>query len=177
MNADASAFVALGANLPHEGVAGPALLARAIEAMRGAGFSLRAVSGVWQTEAWPKASGQPDYYNAVVELDAEGFQPQALYQRLTAIERAFGRERRVRWAPRTLELDIVAIDGFVGTFGPITVPHPRMHCRAFVLAPLAEIAPTWRHPELQRTAGDLLAELAGEYRYHRVGELALAGPR
>lgn len=168
----ARVFVALGANMPFEGVQGPQLLARAVTAMQAAGLRPRALSGVWETEAWPQSSGQPDYYNAVVELDGAGLEPKALYDVLERIERAFGRERREKWAPRTLDLDIIAMDGFVGEFGGITLPHPRMQDRAFVLAPLAELAPDWRHPESGQTAAELLATLAPGYRYHRIGDLS-----
>jgi 2-amino-4-hydroxy-6-hydroxymethyldihydropteridine diphosphokinase len=172
MNASAHAFVALGANMAFEGVAGPALLARAVSAMKAAGLVPRALSGVWETEAWPQGSGQPDYFNAVAALDGAGLTPQPLYEALSQIERNFGRERRGKWAPRTLDLDVISIDGFAGTFGAIELPHPRMHERAFVLAPLAEIAPNWRHPLLDRTAAELLANLAGGYRYRRIGDLS-----
>jgi 2-amino-4-hydroxy-6-hydroxymethyldihydropteridine diphosphokinase len=78
---------------------------------------------------------------------------------LAGIERDFGRERRVRWAPRTLDLDILDFAGLVAA-APLCLPHPRLHERAFVLAPLAEIAPHWRHPMLGLEAHDLLAGLA-----------------
>jgi 2-amino-4-hydroxy-6-hydroxymethyldihydropteridine diphosphokinase len=171
MNAPARAFVALGANMPFGGVSGPALLSRAVGAMQAAGLAPRALSGVWETEAWPQGSGQPDYYNAVAELDAAGLAPQPLYEALGTIEHRFGRERRIKWAARTLDLDIVAIDGFEGTFDEITLPHPRMHERAFVLAPMSEIAPDWRHPILDRTVVELLNELPVGYRYRRFGGL------
>jgi len=165
-------FIALGANMPFEDLQGPQLLARAVAAIQGAGLVTRALSGVWQTEAWPQGSGQPDYYNAVAELDGAGLEPQPLYAVLAGIERAFGRERREKWAPRTLDLDIIAMDGFVGEFGGITLPHPRMQDRAFVLAPLTELAPDWRHPESGRTAAELLAALSPGYRYQRIGDLS-----
>ncbi len=163
-------FVALGANLPFEGAPARAVLSLAVSALRSAGLNPRALSGIWETAAWPPESGQPDYYNAVVELDRAGLAPQQLYEALGAIERCFGRERRERNAARTLDLDIVAMDGFVGTFEGLELPHPRMHERAFVLAPMAEIAPDWRHPILSRTAAELLADLPVS-RYRRVSDL------
>src|SRR5690242_6136016 len=138
MNAGARSYVGLGANLPFNGVWGPALLAQALSALQAAGLTLVAVSNVWRTNAWPP-SDQPDYYNAVAALETQGVSPQALFETLRGIELRFGRERRERWAARTLDLDIIAMEGVDGTFGEVTIPHPRMHERAFVLAPLAEV--------------------------------------
>lgn len=168
------AFVALGANMPFEGVQGVELLARAAAALREAGLPPLACSGVWQTEAWPRGSGQPDYFNAVVEVEAGDRNPRAFYDVLTGIERRFGRERRERWAPRTLDLDIIDLDGERGEFDGITLPHPRVQERAFVLAPLAEIAPGWRHPDTGLTAGEMLAGLPDGYGYRRIGDLSCA---
>lgn len=164
-----TAYIALGSNLPFEGIESPALLARAVAALQAAGLHVQACSGIWRTAAWPPNSGQPDYYNAVVALDAGECSPQALYDALRKIERRFGRERREQWAARTLDLDIVALEGFVGSFGPLTLPHPRVQERAFVLAPLAEVAPEWSHPKLARGASELLADLPAAG-YHRVGD-------
>ncbi len=168
------AFVALGANMPFEGVQGPDLLARALAALSDAGLSLLALSGVWQTEAWPRGSGQPDYFNAVVEVDAGDRSPAALYHLLRGVEGRFGRQRRERWASRTLDLDIVAIERLRGAFDGIKLPHPRMHERAFVLAPLGEIAPDWRHPESGLTVAEMLAGLPADYRCQRIGDLSPA---
>lgn len=165
-------FVALGANMPFKDVSGARLLSDAVLAMEAEGLGLQAISGVWQTEAWPPGSAQPDYYNAVVELDGAALEPEPepLYAVLARIEYAFGRERREQWAPRTLDLDIVAMDGFVGRYGSIILPHVRMAERRFVLAPLAEIAPDWRHPVLDRSVSELLAS-APVSRITRVGDM------
>ena len=171
MNANTRAYIGLGANLPFNGVAGPALLAQALSALQAAGFTPIAVSNVWQTMAWPP-SDQPDYYNAVAVIETQGVTPQALWQTLRGIELQFGRERRERWAARTLDLDIIAMDGVEGRFGEVSVPHPRMQERSFVLAPLAEIAPDWRHPILGLTAAEMLKTIPSEQRYRRLGPFA-----
>ncbi|MEQ1491804.1 MAG: 2-amino-4-hydroxy-6-hydroxymethyldihydropteridine diphosphokinase [Terricaulis sp.] len=171
------AFVALGANMPFEGVQGAELLARATLALSEVGLAPLAFSGVWQTEAWPRDSGQPDYFNAVVEVDAGDRTPRELYEVLTGIERRFGRERRERWAPRTLDLDIIDLEGVTGDVDGIALPHPRMHERAFVLAPLAEIAPSWRHPESGLTPEAMLTGLVDVYAYRRIGDLSSAAKR
>jgi 2-amino-4-hydroxy-6-hydroxymethyldihydropteridine diphosphokinase len=149
-----SAYIALGTNLSFGELAGAALLARAVVALETAGLRTIAKSSVWSSPAWPAGSDQPDYFNAVIEVEAGAL---SLYGVLRQVEQSFGRERRERWAARTLDLDVVAMAGLVGEFGALTLPHPRMHERAFVLAPLAEIAPNWRHPVLALGVGELLA--------------------
>ncbi|MBY0565005.1 MAG: 2-amino-4-hydroxy-6-hydroxymethyldihydropteridine diphosphokinase [Hyphomonadaceae bacterium] len=163
------AFIALGTNLPFGALAGPALL-RAAVCMLAEKFVVLAASSVWRSPAWPVGAEQPDYHNAVIAADAAGWTPLPLYQLLREVEAAFGRERRERWAARTLDLDLVAMDGFVGAFGDLTLPHPRMHERAFVLAPMAEIAPDWRRPDLSVSATHLQSQLPD------VGDCVRLGP-
>jgi 2-amino-4-hydroxy-6-hydroxymethyldihydropteridine diphosphokinase len=162
------AYIGLGANLPFEGLSGPDLLARALATLEGAGFKPATVSNVWQSAAWPP-SDQPDFFNAVAVLDSEGASPQELWEALRATELRFGRERRERWAARTLDLDIIAIEGVEGAFGEITIPHPRMQERAFVLAPLAEVAPDWRHPVSGLSAAEMLKTVPEAQRYRLLG--------
>ncbi len=165
-----AAYIALGSNLPFEGIESPLLLARAVAALKEAGLGVQARSSIWRTAAWPPESGQPDYYNAVVAVDAGDLSPQALYEMLRGVEARFGRERRERWAARTLDLDIIAMGGLSGTFGGVTLPHPRLHERAFVLAPLAEIAPEWRHPDLGKSAAELLRVQPPGIGYRRLSD-------
>jgi 2-amino-4-hydroxy-6-hydroxymethyldihydropteridine diphosphokinase len=118
---------------------------------------------------------QPPFVNAVAEITTH-LPPEALMRRLHAIEHAAGRRRGIRWGPRTLDLDLLDYRGLIRTpsypmFGgkrPLLLPHPGMTERIFVLQPLAEIAPEWRHPVSHKSAGDLLRLLQG---VHGGGEI------
>lgn len=140
-------LIALGSNRPS--AAGPpaATLRAALTALAEAGVTILAVSRFYASPAWPDPS-EPPYVNAVARIETSMTQRQ-LIDLLHAVELRFGRERRARNAPRTLDLDIVDMDGRVESppDGPI-LPHPRAHERAFVLAPLLDVAPDWVHPAL-----------------------------
>ena len=110
----------------------------------------------WRSAAWPDPKGN-EYRNAVAIVEANG-PPQAVLEALFAIERSFGRMRGVANAPRTLDLDLIAYGREVSDRPGLTLPHPRAHERLFVMGPLAEIAPGWRHPVSGRTAAELARE-------------------
>ena len=137
-----TAYVALGANLGDARAAVEAAMA-AIAGLPGT--ELRARSSLYRTA--PLDAGGPDYVNAVVELHTT-LQPLELLHRLQAIEQLHGRERSVRNAPRTLDLDLLLWDERVMQTVELTLPHPRLHLRAFVLLPLSEIAPALSLPGL-----------------------------
>jgi 2-amino-4-hydroxy-6-hydroxymethyldihydropteridine diphosphokinase len=151
-------LVGLGANLSMaDGTAPAATLLRAegeIAALPG--LRRVALSRVWSSAPVP-ASDQPRFVNAVLRLAGEA-DPAALLAALHAIEARFGRVRGEPNAARTLDLDLIDLDGMVRATPPV-LPHPRMHLRAFVLAPLAEVAPGWRHPVSGETVEALLAAL------------------
>lgn len=103
-------------------------------------------------------SDQPWFVNAVAVVTAE-LSPDRLLERLLALEARFGRIRGLRNAARTLDLDLLDHDGCRCATASLVLPHPRLHQRRFVLAPLREVAPQWRHPVLGLTAAELLARL------------------
>ena len=145
----ALAYIGLGANL---GDAQTALRQAIAELSASPGIIDLQASGFYRTA--PVDSSGPDYVNAVASMHTT-LEPMELLRRLQAIEQAHGRERPYRNAPRTLDLDLLWFDGQHIDMPELTVPHPRMHERAFVLAPLQELAPA-----LQLQQGSLPALLA-----------------
>lgn len=152
-------FIAFGANLPGPAEASPrATCAAAIARIAILpGLTLRGQSS-WYESAPVPPSGQPPYVNGVLGLDGK-VDPAWLLDQLHVIEAAFGRVRGAPNAARTLDLDLIAMDGLVRAAPDPVLPHPRAHLRAFVLLPLAEIAPGWRHPVLGQAVEDLIAAL------------------
>lgn len=115
-------------------------------------------SHVYETPPWGMAA-QPEFLNAIVLFMTPIPDPRALLDALLAIERDAGRLRGDRWGPRSLDLDLLDFDRAVVDAPGLTLPHPRIAERAFVLVPLCEIAPGWRHPLTGHTATEMLRTL------------------
>ena len=159
-------LVALGANLPGpQGRSPQATCEWAVARLRQLpGLSLQARSH-WYRSAPVPPSGQPDYINGVARLWGRTTPPDLLAS-LQTIEAEAGRVRGMPNAARTLDLDLLAVDQLELDTPHLALPHPRLHQRGFVLAPLAEIAPDWVHPGLHRSARELLrhTDLSGVIR-------------
>lgn len=149
-------LIALGGNLNSRAGAPARTLDAALAALAKTGVNIQAVSPYYVTPAWPDPS-DPHYVNAVARVTT-ALPPPALMALLHDTETSFGRVRSIRNAPRTLDLDLLDYDARVEV-GPPALPHPRLAERAFVLVPLADVAPDWTHPATGRSIQALLDAL------------------
>jgi len=157
------AYIGLGSNLGDK----KANCRRAIALLAKSGRVVR-VSSLYCTEPMGFAE-QDDFVNAVVELETD-LSPEALLHQCRAIEEALGRVRTIHWGPRTIDMDILLYGTTMIETPELTIPHPLLHTRRFVLVPLCEIAPLAFHPKLQQTASNLFLDLHDHQRVLRCDE-------
>jgi 2-amino-4-hydroxy-6-hydroxymethyldihydropteridine diphosphokinase len=148
----ARCFIGIGSNLGDRAVT----IESAVKAMRhSAGIQVVRVSSLMEFDAVGGPAGSPPFLNTAAEI-CTTLGSHALLKRLLEIERELGRERRIKWEPRPIDLDLLLYGQSIISSDELVVPHPLMHERLFVLEPLAEIAPEAMHPALQMTVGGLL---------------------
>jgi 2-amino-4-hydroxy-6-hydroxymethyldihydropteridine diphosphokinase len=152
-------YVSLGANVPSRIGPPAATLGAAIDAMASHGLRVVAVSPFYASTAWPDPK-DPPFVNAMVNIETRKG-PFEVLTSLLAIERQFGRVRKARWEPRCLDLDLIDYGGLLLDTEALSLPHPRLHERGFVLRPLKDLDPMWRHPDTGEGVA-LLLEIAGD---------------
>jgi len=151
------AFLGLGSNLGDRDY----YLGEAISALESPLTKVKATSRIYETEPWG-VMDQPLYWNQVLEIETL-LQPLELLHVCQEIENRFGREREVRWGPRTIDIDLLIYDNTVSQSEELILPHPYLEERAFVLAPLREIA-----PELVLPSGRFITEVSGQGKVHPI---------
>lgn len=143
----ATAYLGLGSNLGNR----LAFLRGGRDSLtRRSDINLVRTSGVYESAAVGGPADNPPFLNAVLEIETT-LEPRQLLAACLAVEDEFGRTRPMAWAPRTLDIDLLLFDDCLIDDDGLQVPHPRLHQRAFVLAPLREIAPDLVHPGLHRS--------------------------
>lgn len=150
-----AAYIAFGSNL---GDRRATLVAARSLLLADSAIRLTASSPLYETDPVGGPPGQPPFFNAVVELHVN-LPARTLLQRCHQVEAELGRERLVAWGPRTIDLDLLFYGDEVCAGPDLTLPHPRLHLRPFVLAPLCDIAPGLIHPVMQVSVGEMLAAL------------------
>ena len=150
----APAYVSLGSNLGDR--AGNLLLG--IRGMMEAGLSVTRLSSIYESEPVDTVA-QPDFLNMVAELGGNLPKPDQMMARLLRVEYLLGRTREVARGPRVIDLDLLLFGDQTSATELLTLPHPRMHLRRFVLQPLAELAPLLVHPTFKQTIATLLENL------------------
>jgi 2-amino-4-hydroxy-6-hydroxymethyldihydropteridine diphosphokinase len=165
-------LVGLGANLTSARYGSPrATLTAALDMLAARGVAILARSP-WYRSAPLPASDQPWFVNAVASV-ATPLGPAPLLDLLLAVEAECGRVRGARNAPRAVDLDLLAYGEAISEPGAVPIlPHPRLHERAFVLLPLRDLAPSWRHPGLGRGVAELIAALPGGQQIERLDDPA-----
>ena len=153
-------LIGVGANLPSDAGSPLETCEAALVHLGRLGVIVTRRSPWYETAPVP-ASDQPWFVNAVASVET-ALSPAGLLAALHLTEAAFGRARSVTNAARTLDLDLLDYRGQIRREGPLLLPHPRMQDRAFVLFPLRDLAPGWRHPVLGEAAAELAAKVSPE---------------
>lgn len=156
MNEEPLILIAIGANLPSRFGPPEAACEAALGALEARGIAVVRRSRWWESAPVP-VSDQPWYVNGVAVVET-ALAPAALLAELHAVEEAMGRVRTVRNAPRVIDLDLLAYGREV-IDGALTLPHPRLAERAFVVLPVDEVAPDWRHPVSGASVAEMIAAL------------------
>ena len=136
------------------------MLTKALSELEHDGFCIIDKSKIWETSPWG-LTDQPRFLNMCISAETE-MTPEEMISTVKNIEKKLGRSKKIKWGPREIDIDIIAIGELIIETPALSVPHRHMHERAFVLIPLKEIAPLFRHPVTWKTLDEMIGALPAE---------------
>ena len=136
------------------------MLTKALSELERGGFCITDKSKIWETSPWG-LTNQPRFLNMCICAETK-FPPEEMIRTIKNIEKKLGRSKSIKWGPREIDIDIIAIGGLVIETPDLSVPHRHMHERTFVLIPLKEIDPQFRHPVTGKTLDEMICALPAE---------------
>jgi len=147
-------IIALGSNIPFKNILPIKILKKTYSILKNYNINVVKKSHIYQSEAYPNKS-DPPFYNSALSIETK-LQPHELLKNILEIEKTFGRERKEKNSPRTLDIDIISFDDLIINQKNLKIPHPSLHLRPFVLLPIRDLDMTWIHPVFYETIGEII---------------------
>ena len=147
-------IIALGSNIPFKNISPVEIIEAAYNTLANYNIKILKKSNIYQSEAYPNKS-DPLFYNSALSIETN-LQPIDLLDKILKIEKLFGRERKEKNSPRTLDIDIISYDNLILNEKNIKIPHPALHLRPFVILPIRDLDTNWKHPILFETVTQII---------------------
>tara|TARA_A100001388_G_C28734360_1_gene483316 strand:- start:279 stop:773 length:495 start_codon:yes stop_codon:yes gene_type:complete len=147
-------IIALGSNIPFKSMLPIEILETTYKIMKNYNINIIKKSHIYQSEAYPNKS-DPLFYNSALSIETK-LTPYELLENILKIEKLFGRERKEKNSPRTLDIDIISLDNVILNEKNLKIPHPALHLRPFVILPIRDININWKHPVFLKSIGQII---------------------
>ncbi len=147
-------IIALGSNIPFKNLLPTQILEKTYSILKNYNINIIKKSHIYQSEAYPNKS-DPIFYNSALSIETK-LKPYELLENILKIEKLFGRERKEKNSPRTLDIDIISLGNLILDEENLKIPHPALHLRPFVILPIRDININWKHPVLFETIGQII---------------------
>ncbi len=147
-------IIALGSNITFKNLSPIEIIEKTYQILKNYNITIIKKSNIYQSEAYPNKS-DPLFYNSALSIETK-LKPYELLENILKIEKLFGRERKGKNCPRTLDIDIISLDNLILDEKNLKIPHPNLHLRPFVILPIRDINVNWKHPVFLKTVGQII---------------------
>ncbi len=147
-------IIALGSNITFKNLSPIEIIEKTYQILKNYNITIIKKSNIYQSEAYPNKS-DPLFYNSALSIETK-LKPYELLENILKIEKLFGRERKGKNYPRTLDIDIISLDNLILDEKNLKIPHPNLHLRPFVILPIRDINVNWKHPVFLKTVGQII---------------------